>query len=269
MSSNAPLTTAEYVQHHLGHVQLNLQTMSVTSNDPGFWVLNLDTMGVSVVLGVVFLILFRFVAVHAHAGIPGKLQNFLEMMLEFVQGLIDETFHYPSRLIGPLALTIFVWVFLMNFMDLLPVDMLPSLMNMAGVGHFRAVPTADVNLTFALSLSVFFILIYYNFKAKGVKGLAKEIVSAPFGNPKYLFAVNISFRILEECVKPVSLSLRLFGNLFAGELIFILIAALLPWYLQWTLGGVWAIFHILIIVLQAFIFMMLTIVYLSIATETH
>jgi F-type H+-transporting ATPase subunit a len=154
----------------------------------------------------------------------------------------------------------------MNFMDLLPVDLIPTLLSLTGVEHFRAVPTADVNLTFGLSLSVFFLLIYYNFKAKGAIGLGHEVLTKPFGAK--LFPLNIAFRLLEECVKPLSLSLRLFGNLFAGELIFILIA-LLPWYIQWPLGGVWAIFHILIITLQAFIFMMLTIVYLSMATETH
>jgi len=266
LSSNAPLTSAEYVQHHLSHLQLNLSNMSITSGNTDFWVLNLDTMGVSIVIGILFLFFFRFVAARATSGVPRGPQNFMEMLLEFVQGLVDETFHYPSKLVGPLALTIFTWVFLMNFMDLLPVDLVPKLMTYTGAEHFRAVPTADVNLTFGLSISVFFLLIFFNFKAKGVKKLGKEILSAPFG-PK-LFPLNIAFRALEECVKPLSLSLRLFGNLFAGELIFILIA-LLPWYAQWMLGGVWAIFHILIIVLQAFIFMMLTIVYLSMATETH
>ncbi len=266
MSSNAPLTSAEYVQHHLNHIQLNLKTLTITSGDTSFWVLNIDTLGVSIVVGILFLFFFRFVAVRVTSGVPGRAQNFMEMLLEFVQGLISETFHYPSKLIGPLALTIFTWVFLMNLMDLLPVDLVPSAMALMGAEHFRAVPTADVNLTFGLSISVFCLLLFYNFKAKGVKKLGKEILTAPFGAK--LFPLNIAFRLLEECVKPLSLSLRLFGNLFAGELIFILIA-LLPWYAQWALGGVWAIFHILIIVLQAFIFMMLTIVYLSMATETH
>lgn len=151
-------------------------------------------------------------------------------------------------------------------MDLLPVDFLPRIAAACGLPYFRAVPTADVNLTFALSLSVFILIIFYNCKIKGFRGLSKEILCSPFG--PWLFPLNIVFRIIEECVKPLSLALRLFGNLFAGELIFILIA-LLPWWIQWTAGGIWAIFHILIITIQAFIFMMLTVIYISMAHESH
>ena len=263
------LTDAQYVQHHLYHLVLNLNTFTVVDaahSSPGFWTLNLDSMGVSIVLGVLFLAFFRFVAARMVVGIPGHLQNFVEIMHEFVQNVVKETFHGKRTLIAPLALTIFIWVFLMNFMDLLPVDLVPRLMELLGLGYFRAVPTADPNVTFALSLSVFALLIFYNIKAKGTTRLGKEFVTKPFG--KWLVPINIIFRLLEECVKPLSLSLRLFGNLFAGELIFILIA-LLPWWIQWTVGGLWSIFHILIIVLQAFIFMMLTIVYLSMAHESH
>jgi F-type H+-transporting ATPase subunit a len=163
-------------------------------------------------------------------------------------------------------MTIFVWVFLMNFLDLIPVDLIPKVAGFAGLEHFRAVPTADLNTTIAMSLSVFILIIVYNFKGKGGFGFGKEILTKPFGVK--LMPLNIIFRVLEDCVKPISLSLRLYGNLFAGELIFILIA-LLPWWIQWPLGGVWAIFHILIIVIQAFIFMMLTIVYLSMAYHEH
>jgi F-type H+-transporting ATPase subunit a len=151
-------------------------------------------------------------------------------------------------------------------MDLLPVDLLPRIMGLFGVHNFKTVPTADLSMTFAMSLSVFFLIIYYNIKIKGF-GLLKELFTQPFG--KWLFPLNILFRIIEELTRPISLSLRLFGNMFAGELIFILIAALLPWWIQWIPGGIWAIFHILIITIQAFIFMMLTIIYLSMAHESH
>lgn len=264
MTSEKLQTTAEYVQHHLHHLPLNLHNFTLTNG--GFWTLNLDTFAVSVVLGVLFLWVFRIVARHAVVGVPGRLQNFVEILVDFVQGLVKESFHGRSQLIAPLALTIFIWIFLMNFMDLLPVDLLPRIASLFGLPYFRAVPTADPMLTFGLSISVFLLIVFYNFKIKGMAGLGKEVISKPFGI--YLFPINILFRLLEDFIKPISLSLRLFGNLFAGELIFILIA-LMPWWIQWTVGSVWAIFHILIILIQAFIFMMLTIVYLSMAHESH
>lgn len=260
------VSSAEYVEHHLGHLQLNLQTWSIATNQTGFWVLDLDAWLLALVLGIGFLALFRFVAVRAISGVPGGLQNFVEMIVEFVEKLVKETFHGESNLIAPLALTIFVWVFLMNFLDLLPVDLLPAILSWGGVEHFRSVPTADPNMTFGLSIPVFALILFYNFKAKGLSGVVKETFSKPFGI--WLFPFNVIFRIIEEIVKPLSLALRLFGNLFAGELIFILIA-LLPWWIQFIPGGIWSIFHILIIVLQAFIFMMLTIVYLSMAHDKH
>lgn len=258
------LTTAEYVQHHLHNLSLNLHNFTISNG--GFFTLNLDTLSVSVILGLVFLGLFRLVARSVSAGVPGPLQNFIEILVEFVDRSVKESFHGESALIAPLALTIFVWIFLMNFMDLLPVDLIPRVTGMLGVPYFRAVPTADPNLTFSLSITVFLLIIFYNLKIKGLRNLGKEMLTFPFG--PYLFPINIMFRILEECVRPFSLALRLFGNLFAGELIFILIA-IMPWWIQWTVGGVWAIFHILIILIQAFIFMMLTIVYLSMAHESH
>ncbi|MEM9242440.1 MAG: F0F1 ATP synthase subunit A [Pseudomonadota bacterium] len=261
-----PKDAAAYVGHHLEHLSFNLHTMRL--GDGGFWTLNLDTLGVSIVLGILFLAIFRFAAKRATSDCPGGLQNAIEMILEFVNGLVKETFRSESTFIGSLSLTIFIWAFLMNFMDLIPVDLVPRIMMFLGLPYFRAVPTADPNLTFSLSLTVFILIIFYNLKAKGVFGLGKEMLTAPFGNKIPLYPLNFIFRIIEDCVKPISLSLRLFGNLFAGELIFILIA-LLPWWIQWTVGGIWAIFHILIIVLQAFIFMMLTIVYLSMANEKH
>jgi F-type H+-transporting ATPase subunit a len=251
--------SSEYVQHHLHH-------LTVSFGKGGFWTLNLDTLIVSVVLGVLFVGLFRYVALKAVSGTPGKLQNFVELALEKVDGVVKENFHSENVLIGPLALTIFAWVLLMNTMDLLPVDLLPRIGSWMGVPYFKSVPTADPSLTFALSISVFVLIIWYNIKSKGFGGLGKEIFTSPFG--VWLFPLNIAFRIIDELVKPLSLSLRLFGNLFAGELIFILIA-LLPWWIQWALGSIWAVFHILIIVIQAFVFMMLTIVYLSLANEKH
>ena len=258
------LTSSQYIQHHLTNLTLNLHTMKIGNG--GFWTLNLDTLSVSIVLGILFLGLFYFVGRRATVDAPGKLQNCIEMLFEFVDKTVKEIFHEPkNKLVAPLSLTIFIWVFLMNFMDLLPVDLLPKILSLFGVEHFRSTPTADPMATFALSITVFLMIIYYNIKVKKHR-LLKEMLVAPFG--PWLFPLNIAFRLIEECVKPLSLALRLFGNLFAGELIFILIA-IMPWWIQWTVGGVWAIFHILIILIQAFIFMMLTVVYISMAHETH
>lgn len=264
MSGQPKITQAEYVQHHMQHWQLNLHDFTYTNG--GFLTLNLDTILISVALGILFLSLFYLVARRAVIGVPGKGQNFVELAVETVDGLVKDTFHGDRSLIAPLALTIFVWVFLMNFMDLVPVDLVPRLFHYAGVEHFKAVPTADPTLPFAMSITVFILIIYYNFKMKGPVGLSKEVLSKPFG--WYLFPLNILFRLIDEMVKPMSLALRLFGNLFAGELIFILIA-LLPWWMHFTLGIVWTIFHLLVILIQAFIFAMLTIVYLTSAQESH
>lgn len=262
--NNGSITSSEYIQHHLLHLQLNLHNFTLSNG--GFWTLNIDTLSVSIVMGLLFLIPFFLVARTIKAETPGHLQNFVESILEFVDTTVKETFYGKNSLIAPLALTIFIWVFLMNFMDLIPVDLLPRIMGLFGINKFKSVPTADLSTTFALSLTVFFLIIFYNIKIKGF-GLIKEMLTYPFG--LWLFPINIIFRIIEECTRPISLSLRLFGNMFAGELIFILIAALLPWWIQWIPGGIWAIFHILIITIQAFIFMMLTIIYLSMAHDSH
>lgn len=256
-------TEGEFIQHHLNYLQLNLHTMKF--GDGGFWTLNLDTLAISILIGVIFIFIFRMAAKKAVSGVPGKLQNFVEMIFEFVQSMISEAFHGDSKLIAPLALTIFVWVFLMNCMDLIPVDALPRLAGLVGIKALRDVPTDDLNVTFGLSISVFLLVVFYNIKIKG-STLIKEIFCSPFGI--WLLPINVLFRLLEEIVKPVSLSLRLYGNMFAGELIFVLIA-LLPWWIQWTLGGMWSIFHVLVISIQAFIFMMLTIVYISMAHSSH
>lgn len=253
---------SSYIQHHLTNLQFNLKTWSI--GDGGFWTLNLDTLILSVFFGCAFLFLFYFVARKMSISKPTKLQIMVEMIVEGVQGLVKETFHGRSALVAPLALTIFVWVFILNTLDLLPVDLLPNVASLFGADDFHSVPTDDINLTFALSLSVFCIVLFYNFKIKG-RYLAKEVFCEPFG--KWLMPLNFIFRCVEEFAKPLSLSLRLFGNMFAGELIFLLIA-LIPWWISWVLGSVWAIFHILIITLQAFIFMMLTIIYISMAHES-
>jgi F-type H+-transporting ATPase subunit a len=255
MNLSEPISQTEYIAHHLTNLHVG----------EGFLKVNLDTLGFSFVLGALFLFVFSRVASRATSGVPGPWQNLLELLIEFVQKQVSDTFHGKNEVIAPLALTIFVWVFLMNVMDLLPVDLLPVLGSFVGLSHLKVVPTTDLNLTLALSLSVFCLIIYYNIKIKGF-GLIKELFCAPLG--PWLFPFNIVLRIIDECAKPISLGLRLFGNMYAGELIFILIA-LLPLEVQWMLGVPWAIFHILIITLQAFVFMMLTIVYLSMAHEGH
>lgn len=254
--SSGELTTSSYIVHHLTNLHWG----------EGFFTFHLDTLIVSWILGLGFLFLFKYAATRATAGVPGGLQNFVEVLIDFVNQQVKETYHGKSDLVAPLALTLFVWIFLMNLMDLVPVDLLPWLAHHAGVSHLKVVPTTDPNLTLALSISVFLLTIYYNFKIKGPIKLGKEILTQPFG--PWFFPANMLLRLVDELAKPISLGLRLFGNLYAGELIFILIA-LLPWYSQWPLGILWAIFHILIIVLQAFIFMMLTIVYISQAHEAH
>lgn len=264
MSGQATITQTEYVQHHMQHWQLNLHNFTFANG--GFWTVNVDTILVSVILGGLFLLLFYWAARNPVTSIPGKLQNFVELAIETVDGMVKETFHGNRNLIAPLGLTIFIWVFMMNFMDLVPVDLLPRIFAQTGVTYFKSVPTADPTLTFAMSITVFVLIIFYNFKAKGTIGFTKELLSKPFG--WYLLPVNVLFRVIDELAKPMSLALRLFGNLFAGELVFILIA-IMPWWGQFTLGVVWTIFHLLIILIQAFIFMMLTIVYLTMAQDAH
>lgn len=256
MTEAEPLTTSGYITHHLTNLTWG----------EGFWTIHLDTLIISWILGCIFLFSFYKAARKATSGTPGMLQNLVEVLVDFVYQQVKDIYHGKSDWVAPLALTIFVWVFLMNLMDLVPVDLLPWLANHAGVHHLKVVPTTDPNLTLAMSISVFFICLYYNIKNKGPLGFSKEVLCAPFG--PWFFPFNLLLRLVDELAKPISLGLRLFGNLYAGELIFILIA-LLPWWIQWPLGWVWAVFHILIIVLQAFIFMMLTLIYVSQAHEAH
>jgi len=264
MSDMNTITESEYVQHHMQNWQLNLHTGMFGNG--GFWTLDLDTILVSVVLGVFFLAIFCWVSRRVVTGVPGRIQNAVELAVDSVDNTVKESFHGDRSTLAPMALTIFLWVLLMNFMDLLPLDLLPRIFSAVGAPHFRAVPTADLSLTLAMSLVVFALLIFYNFKAKGFFAVAKETMSRPFG--WWMLPINVLFRIIDECVKPMSLALRLFGNMFAGELVFILIA-MMPWWGQAPLGVVWTLFHVLVISIQAFIFMMLTIVYLSMAQEAH
>jgi F-type H+-transporting ATPase subunit a len=274
------ISSTDYIKHHLTYLTYNLKTMSMGS-DGGFWTLNLDTVFFSVLSGMVALGLLMLGSRRVSTGVPGKWQNFAEVMLEFADKQVKDCFHGKNPLIGPLALTIFIWVFVMNFMDILPVDVLPFLGNLVGVKHLKVVPTNDLNATFAMSLSVFFLMIFYSFKIKGPKAFIKELTLQPFNHPA-LIPVNLILELVQLIAKPVSLALRLFGNLYAGELIFILIALLTlnatsssmvsgvaQGVMQFILSLGWSIFHILVITLQAFIFMILTIVYLSLAHEEH
>jgi F-type H+-transporting ATPase subunit a len=260
----AASTATEYIVHHLAH-----NNVSLSSGDNKFWAVHIDTFSISLLLGFVFLFIFTLVARRAKVENPSKFQLFIELIVEMVTSQVKDVYHGgKSKLIVPLALTIFCWVFLMNLMDLLPVDLISFVNHHVGdpEAKWRIVPSADLNATFAMSFSVLALIIGYSIKFKGVGGWLREMVSHPFGI--FFAPFNLILNIVELVAKPISLALRLFGNMYAGELIFILIA-LLPWGGQWLLGGPWAIFHILIITLQAFVFMILTIVYLSLASETH
>lgn len=280
MANSAP-TSTEYIQHHLQNLVfgyhpehgLGIAHGGQEAAAMGFWSINLDSMFFSIVLGAFFIWLFKKAADSFTSGVPGLLQASVEVIVEFVDTNVRDTFHAKNPMIAPMALTIFVWIFLMNLMDLIPVDFVPRLGEAIGIPYLKIVPSTDVNVTMGLSLSVFALMIYFSIKVKGGMGFLKELTLMPFGssNP-VLQAVLIPVNLLLEGVslisKPISLALRLFGNMYAGELIFILIA-LLPFWAQWMLSVPWAIFHILVITLQAFIFMMLTIVYMAMAHEHH
>ena len=265
-------TAGEYIQHHLTNLQVCRADGQWVWNDcaGNFWGVNVDSMFFSIVLGLVFIFLFRKVAKNVTTGRPGKLQTAIELVVGFIDTSVRDAFHGHNKLIAPLALTIFMWVFLMNLMDLIPVDWLPLAGSAAGVPYLKVVPTTDVSVTFAMSLSVFLLTIFYSLKIKGPIGFGKEFTMHPIapatkGIGLLAAPIVIAFNLVLEVVaflsKPLSLSLRLFGNMYAGELIFILIALIGIW--QLPLHFLWAVFHILVITLQAFIFMMLTIVYLS------
>jgi F-type H+-transporting ATPase subunit a len=261
-------TASEYIGHHLQNLTVCKADGAWVWNhcDGNFFAINVDSMFFAVLLGLVFLTIFGRMAKRATTGVPGRFQAVIEIVVEFVEQSVRETFHGKSAVIAPLALTLFCWIFLMNLMDLIPVDWLPFAAKHAGVPYLRVVPTADVNVTFAMGISVFILTLYYSIKIKGVGGFTRELALQPF-NHWAAVPFNLVLEGVSLLAKPLSLSLRLFGNLYAGELIFMLIA--LVGIYQLPLHLAWAIFHVLIIVLQAFIFMMLTIVYLSQAHEHH
>ncbi len=272
MAAGSP---AEYISHHIQNLTWGKHPDGTwgfahgpqEAAEMGFMAINVDTMFWSLLTGVVFCWLFRKVAVSASVEKPSRWQHCVELVFEMVVGSVRDAFHGHNKIIGPLALTIFVWIFLMNLMDLVPVDFVPYVSHLVGIEYMKMVPTTDVNATFGMSLSVFALMIYYGIKVKGPGGFLGELAFHPFG--KALLPVNLVLETVSLIAKPLSLSLRLFGNMFAGELVFVLIAALVPFWLQWALSVPWAIFHILVITLQAYIFMMLTIVYLSQSHESH
>ncbi len=273
-------SSAEYIQHHLTNLTYGrlpdgtwaLAHSAEQAQEMGFWSVNLDSMGWSIALGVVFCALFYSAAKKATAGVPGGLQNFVEAIVDFIDDTTRSIFTYKNDLIAPLALTIFVWVWLMNLMDLLPVDWIPGLAAAIGIPHMKIVPSTDPNITMAMALSVFVLILYYSVKCKGIGGFLGELAFHPF--PKVAAPVNFVLEGVTLIAKPLSLGLRLFGNMYAGEMIFILIALMFTGGLVFgVFGGVlqwgWAVFHVLIITLQAFIFAVLTVVYLAQAHDVE
>jgi len=328
MATEGTHDAGSYILHHLTFLQYDLQTHQIVENATGFWVINLDSVFFSILLAVVYFFLFRVAARKATSGVPGKFQNFIELCVGFVDSQVKDAYHHGARFVAPMALTVGMWIFLMNFMDMLPVDFLPMVgLDVFGVEHLRFLPSADPNITMAMSITVFLTAFVYSFVAKGVRGVGAEFLFHPFG--KWLMPVNFLLKCVEELAKPISQGLRLFGNMYAGEIIFILLAcftlglgapeaattlnlgsffifagfAILTVYLfmhnkaLWAVGllvGIpllglfgllpaagtsafsqiilatgWTIFHILIISLQAYIFMVLTVVYMAMSADHH
>jgi len=286
MSSEAH-TSAEYIKHHLQNLTYGqlpdgswgVAHTAAEAKEMGFWALNLDTFIMSLLLGAAFMFMFRSVAKSITAGTPSGIQNFCEWALEFIDNSVRGSFSGKNSMVGPLALTIFFWVFTMNLMDLLPIDYIPLLMKELGVPFFKVVPSTDPNATFGMAIGVFLLVVYYSVKMKGLGGFVGELTLQPFG--KWGMPVNLLLEGVNLIAKPISLALRLFGNMYAGEMIFILIALMGGAWAGLTMGSSilygsqillslgWAIFHILIVTLQAFIFMTLTVVYMDMAHQEH
>jgi len=327
MATEAAHDTGGYILHHLTFLQYDLQKKEIVEGSQAFWVINLDSVIFSVLLAVAFFLMFWVAARKATSGVPGKWQNLIEMGVGFVDSQVKDAYHHGAKFVAPMALAVFFWVFLMNFMDMLPVDLLPLLAGKAGAEHLRILPSADPNITLAMSITVFVTAFIYSFVAKGFKGVGAEFLFHPFG--KWLMPVNFLLKCVEELSKPISQGLRLFGNMFAGEIIFMLMACftlglgvpeaattmnlgaffifailaiatvvlyargkaliatamllgipllgLVGWlpgagvgaYSQVVLATGWTLFHILIITLQAYIFMVLTVVYMAMAADHH
>ena len=280
-SSDKVLTAGDYIGHHLVHLQNKKQTSLID-----FGVINIDTIFWSITLGVIGLFVMWRVAKTIHAGVPGRMQAAVEMLLEMVdsqaKGIVKNA--ESRKVVGPLALTVFVWIFLMNSMDFLPVDLFHSIFAFTGldykIEYFRVVPTADLSATLGMSCGVLLVCVFYNIKIKGFGGWVHELFSAPFGDKWFLYPINFLMQMIEFAAKTVSHGLRLFGNMYAGELLFMLIALMgavgfgsatgVFLFIGHILAGTgWAIFHILIVALQAFIFMMLTLVYVGQAHDHH
>lgn len=273
-------SSGEYIRHHLQNLtwgqhsdgSWGLAQTAAEAKEMGFWAFNLDTLGVSAILGVIFFFLFHRVAKKATTGVPSGAQNFVEMVVDFINDSVRGSFSGKNDLVAPLALTIFAWIFLMNLMDLVPIDWIPGLAGILGLPFLKVVPTTDPNATFGMAFAVFGLVLFYSIKIKGVGGFVGELTLQPFG--KWALPINLFLEGVTLISKPISLALRLFGNMYAGEMIFILIAIMYgSGAVLGSFAGVlqlgWAIFHILIITLQAFIFMTLTIVYLDMAHQDH
>lgn len=260
------LTPTSYIQHHLKNL-----TAQVGGEGP-FWTINVDTFVTAVLMGLLIVFEFWLATRKATAGVPGKWQAFVEIMLEFVDKQARDTYHGTSKLVTPIAITIFFWILMMNLLKMIPADFIAKPLELMGVHYWKPVPTADVNATLGMSISVFFLMLVFAFRSKGLGGFAKEFLTAPFG--KWMMPFNLILNIVEWVSKPISLAMRLFGNMFGGEIVFLLIWVLGGAGIVGMLGGAafglgWMLFHLLVIPLQAFIFMMLSIVYLSLSEDSH
>ena len=270
--ASGELTSSAYIKHHLQNLTFGkfpdghwgFAHTSQEAADMGFMAVHVDTLGFSFVLGALFLFFFARAAKKASIEAPSGFQNFVESIVDFIDENVRGSFNGKNPLVAPLALTTFIWIVLMNTMDLVPVDWLPTLFAAMGVEYLKVVPTTDPNATFGMSIGIFILILYYSIKEKGLGGFAGELTLHPFG--KWMLPANLFLEGVNLLAKPVSLALRLFGNMYAGEMIFILIA-LLPFWIQWSLSLPWAIFHILIVLLQEFIFMTLVIVYMDMGQQ--
>ena len=262
----AELTPTSYIQHHLHNLT------GQVGEGGAFWTIHVDTLVTSLLMGLLMVGMFWVATRRSTAGVPGKWQAFVEILLEFVDRQAKDTYRGPSKLVTPIAITLFFWILLMNMIKFIPADFISRPLEMLGVGYWKPVPTADVNATLGLSISVFFLMLFFAIKSQGFGGFSKGFLTAPFG--KWMMPFNLILNIVEWVSKPISLAMRLFGNMFGGEIVFLLIWVLGGASILGLLGGAvfglgWMIFHILVVPLQAFIFMMLSIVYLSLVEDAH
>jgi len=265
MAGEAELTPTSYIQHHL-------HNLTAQVGEGGFMTLHVDTLVTSVLMGLFMVVLFWLATRKPTAGVPGKWQAFVEICLEFVDRQARDTYHGTSKLVTPIAITLFFWILLMNLLKMIPADFIAKPLELAGVPYWKPVPTADVNATLGMSISVFFLMLFFALRAKGLGHFTAEFLTAPFG--KWMMPFNLILNIVEWLSKPISLAMRLFGNMFGGEIVFLLIWVLGGAGILGMLGGAvfglgWMLFHLLVIPLQAFIFMMLSIVYLSLSEDSH